>query len=381
MAAARLLISVFFLLMTAAAATHSATSPLLLSQILSHLGFHELSLAATHSLPISPFPAIAATPTTIFAPSDTALASCSASFCSPPLLLPLHSVPFLLSSSDLRLLPFSTNLQTLNPLHCLSVASTSMVLVNGVPISHPDLFNDGLTVVHGLDSVLPPTLCSAKSPSAVASTNFNFSLDIPLPRFLPPRLLMSFMLHDAIFRLRHGGYGVLSLAIKVRFNDLLSLTNVTLFAVDDSTIFNSEDNESPGSDRDFAGNVRLHVLPNRYVGKDELRSLPVGTTMRTLKEGQDLMVTSAGGLSGDVEINYARVKTPEVVRNLKVMVHALTLPFAKVRVEPGGQSPETGGPAENRTVAVNGPPGAQESKANCGPGHGATVEVEDYHGP
>ncbi|KAI4326318.1 hypothetical protein MLD38_031644 [Melastoma candidum] len=263
---------------------------------------------AAHSLSISPFPAIVATLATIFAPSDTALASCSAYFCSLPLLLPLHTVPFLLSSSGLCLLPFSTNLQTLNPLHCLSVASTSTstVRVNGVSISNPDLFNDGLTVVHGLDSVLPPTLCSGKSPSS-AIPNFGLSLNIPLTLSLPPSFLMSFMLHDAIFRLHHGGYNVLSLAIKVRLNDLLSLTNVTAFAVDDllnrmlasvlhdSTIFNS--------DRDFAWHVRLHVLPNRYVGNDELRSLPVGTTMRTLKESEDLVVTSAGDPSGDVEIN------------------------------------------------------------------------------
>lgn len=73
-------------------------------------------------------------------------------------------------------------------------------------------------------------------------------------------------------------------------------------------------------------------MPNHYLTVADLFKLPVGTTLPTLVRGESLVVTTAGGgpLIAPMRINYVRVKAPDVMRNLKVIVHSLYLPFPHI---------------------------------------------------
>lgn len=45
------------------------------------------------------------------------------------------------------------------------------------------------------------------------------------------------MLRDALLRVRISGYGMLSLALGVKYSELVALQNMTVFAPDDASIF------------------------------------------------------------------------------------------------------------------------------------------------
>ncbi|XLT04559.1 hypothetical protein HN51_043359 [Arachis hypogaea] len=145
----------------------------LLPPILSHLGFHELATAAP-SLSDSAASAASAWlcskfPETIFAPSDASLRTCfSFSF---PNLLREHIVPGLFTIDYMRRLSFGTKIETLSPGRCITVTSDSVnrktsttasakVFFGGVEITQPDLFNNGMVVIHGLQGFIAPFSCS-----------------------------------------------------------------------------------------------------------------------------------------------------------------------------------------------------------------------------
>lgn len=96
---------------------------------------------------------------------------------------------------------------------------------------------------------------------------------------------------------------------------------MTVFALDDVSIFSGS--------YTYISNVRFHIIPNRYLTIGDLERLPVGTTLPTLESGQSLTVTTAGGASvtAPLRINYVRVKVPDVMKNLKIVVHGVYLPF------------------------------------------------------
>lgn len=124
-----------------------------------------------------------------------------------------------------------------------------------------------------------------------------------------------------MLRLRNNGYSILSLAMKVKYQELINLANMTVFALDDVSIFSGS--------YTYISNVRFHIIPNRYLTIGDLERLPVGTTLPTLARGQSLTVTTAGGTSvtAPLRINYVRVKVPDVMKNLKIVVHGIYLPF------------------------------------------------------
>lgn len=140
--------------------------------ILSSLGFHGFSAAA-------PFLSNATTwrgPATIFAPSDSSLSTCSI-----PLLLREHTLPGLFPLPYLLTLPFATRIETLSPGKCLTITSSTHnnatssqpqeVFVSGVKITRPDLYNDGVVAVHGLQgfiSHLSPYSCDANKMTSLA---------------------------------------------------------------------------------------------------------------------------------------------------------------------------------------------------------------------
>ncbi|EEF33395.1 fasciclin-like arabinogalactan protein 21 [Ricinus communis] len=304
----------------------------LLAPILSHLGFTELSTAA---------PSLSSTetwsgPSTLFAPSDSSIHTCLS--CSVPSLLREHIVPGLYTIDYLRKLAFGTKIETLSPGRCLTVTSTSLknqnvnvssifkVFIGGVEITHPDLFNNGLIIIHGIRGYVAPL-----SPLSCDVERLN-SLIFPVNnqqtsrhQFLPqPAAIIRLMLRDAMLRLRNNGFSILSLATRVKYGELVSLSNMTIFALDDASIFSGS--------HSYISSIRFHIVPNVYLSAADLERLPLGATLPTLERGQSLVVTtsSAGGTTVPMRINYVRLKVPDIIRNLKIVVHSVYLPFPRI---------------------------------------------------
>ncbi|CAH1432022.1 unnamed protein product [Lactuca virosa] len=108
---------------------------------------------------------------------------------------------------------------------------------------------------------------------------------------------MRLMLRDAMLRLRNNGFSILALAMKVN-------------------------------------NVRFHIVPNHFLSIADLEKLPVGTAPPTLERGKPLLITTSGaggGLtSAPMRMNYVRIKVSDVIRNVKIMVHSVYLPFPHI---------------------------------------------------
>lgn len=320
----------FFLFtsVTAATVTDITTfSPILFSSLLSATGFQKLSDAVAGVDLIS-----TTTQLTIFAPSDSSLLTCP-SCSSFPFLLKQHSVPGLYPLRSLRSLAFGTKIETLAPNYCLTITiSTSsaagdefskIVLVNGVEITHPDLFDDGAVVVHGLQGFVPDL-----SP---LSCNVEPMISLSFPQLQPsksaPSSIMRLMLKDAILRLRFTGFNILALALRVKYRELSELKAMTVFAPHDFSILSSGGHM-------YLSNFRFHVVPNMLLKAQELTKLPRGTLLITMEAGRKLVVTIASRgdstSSATVKINYVKVTTLDLIQNSRIAVHAVSVPFPQI---------------------------------------------------
>ncbi|GFP92303.1 fasciclin-like arabinogalactan protein 21 [Phtheirospermum japonicum] len=293
----------------------------LIAAILSTLGFQDLSAAAA-AANIS-----GAAPITIFAPADSSLLTCPT--CSIPLLLQEHSLPGLYPLHFLRTLAFGTKTESLAAGRCLTVTAssgptaTAKVFINGVEITKPDLFNNGVHIVHGLKgfvSHLSPLSCAVETMSSLS-----------FPQQAPPMAAlfnMRLMLKDAMTRLRVGGYSVVALAMRIRYLELSDLRSMTLFAIDDESIFVDGDRGGQA----YVAELGFHIVPNRLLMAADLIGLPGGTALPTMARGRSLVVTSAGdgGPLAPTRINYAKVKSFDLVHNTRIVVHGLSKPFRHV---------------------------------------------------
>ncbi|RHN66746.1 hypothetical protein MtrunA17_Chr3g0094921 [Medicago truncatula] len=178
----------------------------LLPPILSHLGFHELATAA---------PSL----------SDSAATAASA-------WTGLFTIDYMRRG---------TKIETLSPGRCIPLTSDSVnrktsttasakVFIGGVEITQPDLFNNGMVVIHGLQgfiSPLSPFYCDVER---MTSLSFPFHPDhhsgqhIKTSGSVQPAI-MRLMLRDAMLRLRNNGFSILALAMKVKYAELVTLNN------------------------------------------------------------------------------------------------------------------------------------------------------------
>ena len=374
--------------------SHSA----LLPPILSHLGFHKLATAAP-SLADSTASTAWTGPSTLFAPSDSSLRTCVS--CSIPNLLREHLVPGLFTIDYLRKLAFGTKIETLSPGRCITVTversskisnfsatgGTDKVFIGGVEITHPDLFNNGLVVVHGLQGFVSPLSPYSCDVERMTSLSFPFHSDRMhqnQPLVQPVISIMRLMLRDAMLRLRNNGFSILALAMRVKYNDLVGLNNMTVFAIDDVSIFSGS--------HAYTSNVRFHIVPNHFLTFSDLEKLPLGTPLPTLERGQSLLITTAGGggfSAAPLMINYVRIKVPDVMRNLKIVVHSLYLPFPHLHPMAAAYDEMLGGGhygadqvVSDRTV--NGVCDAMDGHGGCAeappPQVKSMVEIEDHPG-
>ncbi|KAI3813339.1 hypothetical protein L1987_18060 [Smallanthus sonchifolius] len=294
--------------------------------ILANLGFHELAMAVPSLSDDSAFTTWNG-PTTLFAPTDASIQSCSS--CSVVRLLREHIVPGLFSHDYLRKLAFGTKIETMDPGRCITVTSSTdvnnytKIFIGGVEITRPDLFNNGLVVVHGLQGYVAPLSPFSCNVERMTSLSFPVQSDnrqsVAQQSLQYPTYIMRLMLRDAMLRLRNSGFSILALAMKMKSVELLNLQNITVFALDDVSIFSGS--------HSYVNNIRFHIIPNRLLTMPDLEKISSGTLLPTLEPGQSLMVTTTAGAFTPMRINYVRIKLPDVMRNLKIVVHSIYLPF------------------------------------------------------
>ncbi|KAK4407146.1 hypothetical protein Sango_0295600 [Sesamum angolense] len=320
-----LIIAFIFTTATAALAPSlpPSTTTSLVAAILSTLGFQDLAAAAA-AINLS-----AAIPATIFAPTDFSLLTCPS--CSVPLLLQEHSLPGLYPIQFLRTLDFGTKIESLATNRCLTITASSSgftttrkVFINGVEITKPDLFYNGLLIIHGIQGFV-----SHLSPFSCRSTT---SLDLPeQPPPMAAFSIMRLMLKDAMTMLRISGYSIVALAMRVKYSELADLKSMTLFAIDDESIF-MEGGSGEGRGHAYVEELGFHIVPNRLLTAGGLMGLPIGTMLPTMKSGQNLVVTNAGGEGPlkPMRINYVKVKRYDVVHNNRIVVHVVPTPFPRL---------------------------------------------------
>ncbi|KAL4196029.1 hypothetical protein AMTRI_Chr04g181290 [Amborella trichopoda] len=252
---------------------HYPETHTLLSPILTNLGYTELAMAVPYLY--DSYLSSWAGPATLFAIDDQAIRSCSR--CSRPQTLIEHIIPGLFTYSDRCITVTSMN----------STENTTKVLIDGVQITHPDLFNDALLVIHGLDGFVFPL-----SPQSYA-----------------------------MLRLRSSGFSIVGLALRIKYGELVGLQNMTIFALDDRSILNGG--------YAYVHNVRFHIVPDRYLKGSDLAQLHVGSILQTLVRGQDLVVTNPGSVRGSLRINFVPLKGCDVMYDSRILVHSIFVPFPR----------------------------------------------------
>ncbi|KAI3665727.1 hypothetical protein L6452_44357 [Arctium lappa] len=325
--------------------------------ILANLGFQELSMAVPSLSDDSAFTTWNG-PTTLFAPTDSSIRSCSS--CSVVRLLREHIVPGLFSYEYLRKLAFGTKIETMDPGRCITVTSSTdannytKIFIGGVEITRPDLFNNGLVVVHGLQGYVAPLSPFSCNIERMTSLSFPSQMDnrhnVPHQAVHYPTYIMRLMLRDAMLRLRNSGFSILALAMKLKSAELMNLQNMTVFALDDVSIFSGS--------HSYVNNIRFHVIPNKLLPISDLEKISSGTILPTLETGQSLMVTTTAAGFTPMRINYVRIKVPDVMRNLKIVVHSIYLPFphlhpSAVSFEETGSSTGDASPPFDRKNMIN----------------------------
>ncbi|CAK9137858.1 unnamed protein product [Ilex paraguariensis] len=241
-----------------------------------------------------------------------------------------HSVSGLYPLNFLLSLPFGTKIETLAPNRCLTITSTTAtsstankVFINGAEISHPDLFNNGHILIHGLQGLvshLSPLSCNVERMT---------SLSFPQQPTTPAFSIMRIMLKDAMLRLRISGYTVVSLALRDKYNELVNLRVMTVFALDDASIFTGG--------HSYVSNFQFHIVPNKLLRASDLVDLPAETVLPTAESGENLVVTTAGGGGplAPMRINYVKIKNLDLVYNNRIVVHGLSTPFPHVHHQTG----------------------------------------------
>jgi hypothetical protein len=315
-----------------------------LARVLSSLGYNEMASAA---LLLANSALLAAWPgsITVFAAPDVFLrASCP--MCSRRHVLLEHVALGYFPYTELAAAS-TAKLPSASPGLCLNLASDHgpfaihhvRLYVDGVEVSHPELYNDGRYVVHGLHGFLPPLSHGSCSHGSNHRHHYHYQYHHHHHHIIASSAASSaataasvvrIMIREAIARLRDSGYGFVALAMRVKFAELERLANMTVFALDDQAIF-------VGGGHDYVSAVRFHVVPGHRLTHADLQRLHPGTMLPTLAgEGQNLVVTQGASGSGsgprDVRINYIPIKDPDVVINSRIALHGVYVPFPRLHL-------------------------------------------------
>ncbi|PIA51360.1 hypothetical protein AQUCO_01100289v1 [Aquilegia coerulea] len=175
----------------------------------------------------------------------------------------------------------------------------NIMYIGGAEITQPNFFYNGTVVGHCLEGFISP-FCDIErmTPLSFPSPQSDNRTNPRLINTLPSPAIMRLMIKDDMFRLHTTGFSVLN----------------------DPAIFSGG--------HAYRNNFRFHIVPNRLLTSADLMRLPTGTTLPTMDHsGDSLIITNGGSRGGQMRINYVRIKTPDVVYNLKIAVQSVLLPF------------------------------------------------------
>ncbi|KAG2650610.1 hypothetical protein PVAP13_1NG462600 [Panicum virgatum] len=314
-----------------------------LAKVLASLGYNEMASAATL---LADSPSVATWPgaITVFAAPDVILQAACAG-CSRRHLLLDHMALGYFPYAELTATP-TVKLPSASVGFCLDVAAEhgpfsvhhASLYVDGVEISHPELYDDGRYVVHGLHGILPPLTHASCIEGARhhhqvhdvhhhSRRQHHLSARSAAASAAIAASIVRTMIRDAISRLRDSGFGFVALAMRVKFAELEKLANLTVFALDDQAIFT-------GGGHGYVSAVRFHIVPGHRLTHAELLRLHPGAILPTLAgEDQKLVITrGAGSDTDEVRINYMPVKEPDAVINSRVAVHGIYVPFPRLHL-------------------------------------------------
>ncbi|XP_062201282.1 fasciclin-like arabinogalactan protein 21 [Phragmites australis] len=304
-----------------------------LARVLASLGYNEMASAAAL---LDDSPSVARWPgaITVFAAPDVFLhASCPE--CSRRHLLLEHIALGYFPYSELVAAP-TVKLPSASVGFCLNVAAERgpfvihhvSLYVDGVEVSHPELYNDGRYVVHGLHGFVPPlSHTSCHEGSHHHHRRHHLTARSATTSAATAASVVRIMIREAISRLRDGGFGFVALAMRVKFGELEKLTNLTVFALDDQAIFT-------GGGHGYFSSVHFHIVPGYRLTRADLLHLRPGTKLPTLAGEDQKLVITRGASSGsdEVLINYIPLKEPDVVINSRVAVHGIYVPFPRLHL-------------------------------------------------
>lgn len=182
-----------------------------------------------------------------------------------------------------------------------------------------------MIIVHGLRgfvSHLSPLSCNVERMSSLSFDSFPLPDSVSTVSSASPFSIVRFMVKDSIIRLRNSGYSIVALALRVKYAELSELKAMTLFALDDLSIFASGGHA-------YLPHFRFHIVPNRRIMAGEMVSLPAGTVLPTMEGEQKLVVTTAGGggVLAPMKINYVRVVHFDLLHNSRIVIHGVSVAF------------------------------------------------------
>ncbi|XBJ16609.1 hypothetical protein VPH35_008199 [Triticum aestivum] len=283
-----------------------------LSRALASLGYQEMAAAAAALLVNSPPLAKWPGPMTVFAALDAFLqAFCP--MCSRRDLLVDHIAMGYYPYSELTVAAM-VKIPSASVDLCIKIVlergpfatGHARIYADDVEVSHPDLYNDGRYVVHGLVGFLRPL-----THSCFHGPHHR--------RSLAGRSSGGTLVREAIARLRRRGFGVVAIALRLQFTELQRFANLTVFALNDQAIF-------ARGGHDYVSAVRFHIVLKHRLTHADLRRLRPGTILHTLAgEGQSLIITH--GAAEDVFVNYIPIKEADVVINSRIAVHGVQEPL------------------------------------------------------
>ncbi|KAJ1396747.1 Protein kinase domain [Sesbania bispinosa] len=196
---------------------------------------------------------------------DTLLHTCFS--CSAPKFVHEHIVPDLCITVTSDFVHSNT-----------STGATAKVFIRGMEITQPDLFNNDMVVVHSLQGFVSPLSLFSCDVERMTPLSFPFHPDhrssqhLHNPGATMQPSIMRLMLRDAILRLRSNRFNILALTMKVKYAELITLNNVTVFAVDDFSIFSAV---MPCVVMTFAGYGKFIMVPSLLRGLRYIHSANV----------------------------------------------------------------------------------------------------------
>ncbi|KAK7402008.1 hypothetical protein VNO78_13935 [Psophocarpus tetragonolobus] len=245
---------------------------------------------------------------TIFAIKDSAIKNTSHSLWFLKTLLLYHTTTSkAYSFDDLVNIPQGTCLSTLLPHKNVSLTSVSPTLVhiNHVPISNPNIFLRDNLAVHGVLAPFSPFL-----PQDLLLRGFHSVIRSPTcssNNLLHWKRLLHF--------LRAKGYASFSVALH-------SLLNIHSSTLPSATIFAPPHFPYPSS------TTLLHILPQRFTYK-QLTALPVRTLLKTLMPDHHLEIDGLlHFLTGGLLVNGVQIVVPDMFTSANFVVHGISRALA-----------------------------------------------------